>query len=247
MKPDCQQEIGSNNITGSFNSYTHEICINDAVVVDKADPGGDHYAADNGKVSQMVTYCTRYVDKLSQVTDAMSISAALSIKSAAAGGGASGSYVDSDKFKESSINFFVQVKVTNQIVMAEDVTQFQPIDGVTGGPEFTKVFGDSFISGFIEGGELDAIISIKMKDGANDKDIKAALEANFGKGGVGGNISGSGQKTNSSAFNDSETTITVNWCGGGNIKDKSTLWSIESLTQAAAEFPQNVADCPQRI
>lgn len=217
------------------------------MVVDKANPGGDHYAADNNKVSQMVTYCTRYVDKLSQITDAMSISAALSIKTAAAGGGASGSYVDSDKFKESQINFFVQVKVTNQILMAEDVTQFQPIEGVTGGPEFTKVFGDAFISGFIEGGELDAVISIKMKEGANDKGIKAALEANFGKGGVGGSVSASGSYDHATAFNDTETTITVNWCGGGSIKEKATLWSIESLTQAAASFPQNVAECPQRI
>jgi hypothetical protein len=62
-----------------------------------------------------------------QVTDPISISAALSIKSAAAGGGASGSYVDADKFKESDINFFVRVKVTNQVIMAEDVTKFQAI------------------------------------------------------------------------------------------------------------------------
>ena len=230
-----------------FNSYTHEICINDAVVVDGSEPGGDHYAADNNKVSQVATYCTRYVDKLSQVTDAMSVSAALSIKTAAAGGGASGSYIDSDKFKESNINFFVQVKVTNQTIMAEDVTKFQPIPGVTGASDFTKVFGDCYISGFVEGGELDAIISIKTKSQDSDNDIQAALEANFGKGGIGGSIKGEAAIKHAKAFADSETTITVNWCGGGNIKPKDKLWSIESLTEAAAAFPQNVADCPQRV
>ncbi|KAI1291440.1 hypothetical protein F5Y03DRAFT_403279 [Xylaria venustula] len=230
-----------------FNSYTHEICINDAVIVDDEKPGGDHFSADNNQVSQMVTYCTKYVDKVSEVTDAMSVSAALSIKTASAGGGLSGSYVDADKFKESDINFFVQVKVTNQVIMAEDVTKFNSIKGINGGGEFTSVFGDSFISGFVEGGELDAIVSIKCKDQAASTNIKAALEANFGKGGVGGSLNAAFSKDHANALNESQTTITVNWCGGGNIKPKDTLWSIESLTQAAASFPQNVADCPQRI
>ena len=229
-----------------FNSYTHEICINDAVGVDDVRPGGDHFSGDTKQVSQIVTYCTRHVEKLSDVTDAMNISAALSIKSATAGGGLSGSYVDSNKFKESNINFFVQVQVVNQTIMAEDVTKFQPIPGVSDSGAFTKVFGDSFISGFIEGGELDAIISIKTKSTDTAKDIKAALEGNFGKGGVGVEASASFGKQNAKALGDSETTITVNWNGGGDIKPPGETWSIETLTKVAAAFPTNVAACPQR-
>jgi hypothetical protein len=82
---------------------------------------------------QIVTYSSRFVDKLSDVTgnvsdsqdpcdgrltiplDAMNISGSLSIKTSTIGGKASGSYVDSDKFKSSDINFHLQVRVTNQM------------------------------------------------------------------------------------------------------------------------------------
>lgn len=45
----------------------------------------------------------------------MNISGSLSIKTAQIGGKASGSYIDSDKFKSSDINFHLQVRVTNQM------------------------------------------------------------------------------------------------------------------------------------
>jgi hypothetical protein len=176
----------------------------------------------------------------------MNVSAALSIKSGTFGGGASGSYVDTGKFKESNINFFVQVKVTNQVIMAEDATKFQDIPTLNSPGDFTCVFGDCFISGFIEGGELDAIVSIKTTDKETETNIKAALEANFGKGGVGGSLNASFAKDHAGALDSSETSITVNWNGGGNIKLKDTLWSIESLTKVAAAFPENVSKTPQR-
>ena len=45
----------------------------------------------------------------------MNISGSLSIKTSMIGGKASGSYIDSDKFKSSDINFHLQVRVTNQM------------------------------------------------------------------------------------------------------------------------------------
>lgn len=44
----------------------------------------------------------------------MNISAALSIQTNTIGGSANGQYIDSDKFKQSDLNYFVQVRVTNQ-------------------------------------------------------------------------------------------------------------------------------------
>jgi hypothetical protein len=70
-----------------------------------------------------------------------------------------------------------------------------------------KVFGDSFISGFIEGRKLDAIISIKTKNGDNSNDIKAALEANFGKGGVGGSIQGEAAVAHAKSFADTKPPL----------------------------------------
>lgn len=52
--------------------------------------------------------------------------------------------------------------------------------------------------------------------------------------------------SDSEAVKDTETTIAVNWMGGGQIKDSKQLWDIESVYAAAAAFPQNVAKTPQR-
>ncbi len=55
--------------------------------------------------SQTVVYTSKFVDRLSDVTDDMSVSGSLSIKAAKIGGSGKGSFVDSDKFKESDLNF----------------------------------------------------------------------------------------------------------------------------------------------
>jgi len=69
----------------------------------------------------------------------MNISASLSIKTATIGGAASGSFIDSDKFKSSDMNFFVQVKVVNQVIFGEDYTEFENI--LPPGARFTEVYG----------------------------------------------------------------------------------------------------------
>ena len=58
----------------------------------------------------------------------MNISGSLSIKTATVGGKANGSYVDSDKFKSSDINFHLQVKVTNQVHDAQNYNAFNKIE-----------------------------------------------------------------------------------------------------------------------
>ena len=54
--------------------------------------------AESTGTSQIVSYSSRFVDKLSDVTDSMNISGSLSIKYGAIGGSGSGCFVDSDKF-----------------------------------------------------------------------------------------------------------------------------------------------------
>lgn len=70
--------------------------------------------------SQNVTYTSRFVDRLSDVTEDMSVSASLSIKAGKVGGSGKGSFVDSDKFKESDLNFYISVKVINQTINFKD-------------------------------------------------------------------------------------------------------------------------------
>jgi hypothetical protein len=70
----------------------------------------------------------------------MNVSAALSIKTGTIGGTATGKFIDSDKFKESELNFFIQVSVTNQEHMPYDYDKFEPIQGLPSG-RFNEVYG----------------------------------------------------------------------------------------------------------
>jgi hypothetical protein len=57
---------------------------------------------------------------------------------------------------------------------------------------------------------------------------------------------GSGMSSFNAALSQTETTVTVNWSGGGQIKPDSEDWTLDTLVKAAASFPSRVATCPQR-
>lgn len=80
------------------------------------------------------------------MTDEMNISGSLSIKYGAIGGSGKGSFIDSDKFKESDLNFFISVKVINQSINIKDALVYQALPSVDE-KNFVEVFGDCFISG----------------------------------------------------------------------------------------------------
>ena len=196
--------------------------------------------------SQIVTYTSRFVDRLSDVTDDMCVSGSLSIKAAKIGGSGKGSFVDSDKFKESDLNFYISVKVINHTVNFKDALVFNPLRSVND-DNFVKVFGDSFISGFLEGGEFNALVSMKVLNKAKKTDIKAEAKVAFTAGPIDVTAEANVGIARSNIETNTETTIQVSWSGGGHIKPLEQAWSIKSLMQAAARFPDLVADCPQRI
>jgi hypothetical protein len=195
--------------------------------------------------SQTVTYTTRFVDRLSDVTEDMSVSASLSIKAGKVGGSGKGSFVDSDKFKESDLNFYISVKVVNQTINFKDPLVYNPMRSVTK-DNFREIYGDSFISGFVEGGEFNALVSMKILNKAKKSDIKAEAKVAFTVGTV--DVSGDAKLgiARSNIETNTETTIQVSWSGGGHIKPMEQQWDIQSLMAAAARFPDLVADCPQR-
>jgi hypothetical protein len=54
-------------------------------------------------------------------------------------------------------------------------------------------------------------------------------------------------KQNAHSEIDGETTITVSWRGGGDIKDATvTDWTVDTLKRVAMEFPEHVMACPMR-
>lgn len=197
--------------------------------------------------SQTVTYSSRFIDRLSDVTEDMSISGALSVKMAKIGGSGRGSFVDSDKFKESDLNFYISVKVVNQTVNFKDALVYNPMRSVAiGSDDFNKVYGDSFISGFQEGGEFNAIISMKVHNKARLLDIQAEAKVALTAGPVDLTATANVGIARTNLEMNTETTIQVSWCGGGHIKPMEQPWNIQSVMQAAARFPSLVANCPQR-
>ncbi|KDQ06257.1 hypothetical protein BOTBODRAFT_121764 [Botryobasidium botryosum FD-172 SS1] len=244
-----------------FNSFTQQLCINDAV---KLEDGGEaaservlrpQYklgtmsAADGGaNISQVVTWTAKFVDRISEVTDSMNISGSLEIKadSLGGGGGAQARFMDSNKFKESDINYFIQVKVTNELLVAPNLTQFSPIENVPPS-EFTRVYGDSFISGFTEGGEFNALISIKLKDRSKAKEFGGKLKMKMDRKVVQVDAEVEGDVKSLESSYEHETTIAVSWTGGGDIKDERVKeWTLETLKAVAMEFPEHVMACPMR-
>lgn len=131
--------------------------------------------------SQTVTYISHFVDKVSEINNDMRLSAALSIKAGKFGGSGRGSFFTSEEFNESDLRFYISVKVTNQSINFKDALQYNPVPGLNPqeADEFTKIFGDSFISGFVEGGEFNALVLMKIKNEAKLQDIKAEVKVAF--------------------------------------------------------------------
>ncbi|KAK0528577.1 hypothetical protein OC835_004614 [Tilletia horrida] len=199
--------------------------------------------------SQTVTYNARFIDKLSEISDDLNASAALSIKTAQFGGSGSGSWLSTTKFFDSDIKFYLSVKVQSQSINFKDALEYNPIHSVNEAnkEKFTECFGDSFISGFLEGGELNAVILMKVHNEGMKKDLMAEAQvALTGQGDL--NLEGQGNiklaKENLAA--NTETTIMVRYCGGGSIKTFDEEWTIDTLLAAANRFPYLVSQFPQR-
>ena len=145
------------------------------------------------------------------------------------------------------------VKVTSQtepnsddMELNSDLTEMM---GGKKGSEFTDVFGDCFIAGFEEGGKFAAIVSIKVNSKSRVKQVKLAASAQLAIPAVPGLTVGTEnkfEKDHNDAFKDTETSISVNWSGGGDILGKDQVWDLPTVVYVANKFPAMVADFPER-
>lgn len=160
-------------------------------------------------------------------------------------GGSRTNFIDPNKFTESDINYFIQVKVTNEKFVAPNLSEFSPIPNVPPS-EFTRVYGDSFISGFTEGGEFNALISIKLQDRSQAKTLSEKLKANMGMRVVSLESKAQAKEDLEMSY-DGETTIAVSWIGGRAVKDTQVSdWTLAALKSVAMGFPEHVMGCPVR-
>ncbi|KAE8196640.1 hypothetical protein CF336_g2527 [Tilletia laevis] len=196
---------------------------------------------------QIVTYQSKFVNKLSEITDEMSISGSLSIKYGGIGGSGSGAFMEAEKFYDSDLNYFVSVKVINQTINFKDASTFAPLRScMKDQQKFNQTYGDSFVSGFLEGGEFNALVCINFHNESKKRDIQAEAKIAIGAGPVEVSAAGSLKLAEENITNNSETTIYVRWCGGGNIKPYDDEWTLDTVMAAAARFPALVGLFPQR-
>jgi hypothetical protein len=192
--------------------------------------------------SQSVTYSTRAIENVSDIMDALNISTSMSIKYGTIHGNGNASFVNETKVLDSELNYVVSVIVNNDARATIDDMEFQDIPGLPL-DRFTEVYGDSFISGFTEGGEFNAVISIKLTDKSKHKVVKQAVDVQLAVGPPTLDIGAkeSTEKEHSEALKNTEISISVNWVGGGEIKKPKVPWTIKSVVAVANAFPSMVA------
>ncbi|KAM0796836.1 hypothetical protein BDR22DRAFT_498294 [Usnea florida] len=214
-----------------------------ATTVSPAEPTPPHK-----NVVQIVTYSSRLVDNVSDIVQALNISSSASIKYGTIKGSGSASIVNENKVNQSDLNYIVTVKVTNETSPVADKMTFNPIPEMEN-KDFTDVFGDCFISGFTEGGEFSAIVSIKVTDKSKVSAVKAAAEAEIAivaAPGLSAGTKNSLDKSKNDVWDDTETTISVNWAGGGDLKPADEKWDLATVVDVATRFPHLVQTCAQR-
>ncbi|UPK92999.1 hypothetical protein LCI18_003934 [Fusarium solani-melongenae] len=217
-----------------FNSFMQELCLAGAVV--REDGSSPAKLADidpSAKpVPQSVTYKTSIIDKVSDFG-----------KGSVEG---SGDFLNVSKIKNADLTYMVSCKVVNQITTDQSLTKFSPVQGLKAA-DFPRVYGDSFISGFQEGGEFTAIISIRAKDRsqANTLKIDASVSLTLEK--VNGSLDVAVDKIKRDILTENETTISVTWTGGGqDLKKPEEDWTFDTMRAVALKFPDRVAKCPMR-
>lgn len=102
-----------------FNSFLQEPCLNNAVSFDEKDIVVENAPAKGAKVSQVVSYSSRFVERISDVVRSMNISAGSSINAGTIEISGNSLGVDEYKFASSDLNAVVSVKVVNRRSLCE--------------------------------------------------------------------------------------------------------------------------------
>ncbi|KAK6354951.1 hypothetical protein TWF696_004079 [Orbilia brochopaga] len=241
-----------------FNSFTQTLCINNAVVRE-TDPLLEVQMQEKKHVAQSVTYKTCIIEKTTDVTDEMNINGAFNIKNDQLQVDGSGKFINTNKIKESDVSIMVSVKVVNQVIHDHALTKFQPISNIkdVSPQRLVQVYGDSYISGWQEGGEFLAVISIKAKNRDEAQTIAADAKIAFTrakdpaaeseKQDLTVNVDATFNKLKKNLTAENEVSVSVTWTGGGQkLKNPEKDWDFDTMRDVALRFPDLCAETPMR-
>ncbi|CAG9991062.1 unnamed protein product [Clonostachys byssicola] len=250
-----------------FNSFTQTPCVDHAVIRD-VDIAAKLEKEDEEpkQVAQSVTYKTCVIEKTTDVTDEMKINGAFNIKYDQLTVDGSGNFVNTNKIKDSDVSIMVSVKVVNQTIDDYSLTKFQPVPNMKeASPQrLIEIYGDSFISGWQEGGEFLAVISIEAKNRDEAQTIAADARVAFSQNKnpppgstskeLSLDISAKFDNIKKHLADENEVSVSVTWTGGGQqLKEADTVlnqatrdWDFDTMKAVALKFPDLCAKTPMR-
>lgn len=206
-----------------YNSFLQSSCIDNAIHISDSESVINQPAlpTEHNAAGQTITCSTRLLEKPSDLARALGVSAAACVKAGTIPLIGNGTTFSSDETSENTITMVVSVKVVNQItkIAGSEGKFVPPKDAGMTTEHFIEVYGDCYISGFVEGGELHGLISVKVVDAAQRKEVeKYVNELNESISAGMYADPGRGLESSSAGLNGLETTVIVDWTGGGQIK-----------------------------
>lgn len=219
----------------------------------------------NSRNSQTVTFSSKQVKTKLELDKAMGLKASAAIKATSLGptAEAGSNLATQDDMNANDVNFLVHVKVVNEVVQPREEWTFNEVTSLRQiledkavadsdhrkSVEFTRIYGDTFISDFVLGGEIYAWIGLKSQDRNTVKELGAEASARLTPMTIPVQASAEASFTqkSSSAFSRATTSIRIQWRGGGEIKNHDFPWDIDNLVSIANAFPSMVALKPAKI
>ncbi|OAP59590.1 hypothetical protein AYL99_06888 [Fonsecaea erecta] len=222
----------------------------------------------NARHNQTVTFSSKQVKSIVEMNNAMGFNASAAIKATSLGPGAEArsSLATRDDLNTNDVNFLVHVKVVNEADDRKEDWSFNEVPGLNEilsddkepdeakrqhfrSVEFTRIYGDCFISDFVEGGEIYAWVGIKSQDRKNSRQLAVHASAQLTPMGLPVQASGEmdASQERNRLFSQATTSIRIQWRGGGQIKNHDFPWGMDSLILIANAFPSMVAARPAKI
>lgn len=192
------------------------------------------------------TYVSRFVDSLSEVTSEMKISSAVPIVNASQQSSDLGLPFDIRPFLEADLNYYLGVGV----ITREDrpVSAFSVPQALLSTANFHENFGDCFISGFIEGGQLNALVSVQVPDKKKRAEVMTSLDAVLGlRHEKLRPITGAVELALRALEEHARITVELYNVGDGPIVLDDQPSTLRSLRDVASKFPSLAANQSERI
>ncbi|KAF7309460.1 hypothetical protein MIND_00316800 [Mycena indigotica] len=176
-----------------YNSFTQELCSRDVVTAKPAQlppnskgPSNANSQVASSKVSfnetsrplnEQARVTAKFITRFPDLVQVLGVTPASHIKR----GRQYADLLNVDDFNDHHIHYVVHVLVTQEVSSSIELTELNVIATLPK-KDFSAIYGDCFISGFNEGGEFIALISLKLEEpsSANIRAVKSYLEGQIG-------------------------------------------------------------------